>query len=84
MTFGREINLNGYHIYEVRDEVDFFHADKHQSLPQVDFNTLSIKVFYRVILSWLIGMIKHSQRAQSIKLVMALQYLTNQVSHKAF
>ena len=46
---------------EVRDEVDFLHADKHQSFLQVDFNTLSIKVFYKVILSLLMGMIKHSQ-----------------------
>ena len=30
---------------EVRDEVDFFHADKHQSFLQVDLNTFSIKVF---------------------------------------
>ena len=28
---------------EVRDEVDFLHADKHQSGLQVDFNTLSSK-----------------------------------------
>ena len=40
---------------EVRDEVDFLHADKHQSFLQVDFNTLSIKVFYKVILSLLMG-----------------------------
>ena len=46
---------------EVRDEVDFLHADKHQSFQQVDFNTLSIKVFYKVILSLLMGMIKQSQ-----------------------
>ena len=25
---------------EVKDEVDFLHADKHQSFRQVDFNTL--------------------------------------------
>ena len=36
---------------EVRDEVDFLHADKHQNLPQVDINTLSTKVFYKVILN---------------------------------
>ena len=62
---------------EVRDEVDFLHADKHQSFLQVDFNTLSIKVFYKVILSLLMGMIKHSQSTQSNKLAIALQYLTN-------
>ena len=29
---------------EVRDEVDFLHAEKSQSFLQVDFNILSIKV----------------------------------------
>ena len=42
---------------EVRDEVDFLHADKHQSFLQVDFNTLGIKVFYKVILSLFVVMI---------------------------
>ena len=28
---------------EVRDEFDFLHADSHQSVLQVDFNTLGIK-----------------------------------------
>ena len=41
---------------EVKDEVDFLHADKHQSFLQVDFNTLGIKVSYKVILSLLMGM----------------------------
>ena len=59
---------------EVRDEAEFLHADKHQNLAQVDFNTLSIKVFYKVILSLLMGIIKHSQRAQSNKLSIALQF----------
>ena len=45
---------------EVREEVDFLHVDKHQRSLQVDFNTLDIKVSYKVILSLLIGMIKHS------------------------
>ena len=53
---------------EGRDEVDFLHADKHQSLLQVDFNTLSIKVFCKFILSLLMGMIRHSQSTQSNKL----------------
>ena len=34
---------------EVRDKVDFLHADKHQNFLQVDFNTLGVKVFYKVI-----------------------------------
>ena len=35
---------------EVRDVVDFCYVDKHQSFLQVDFNTLSIKDVYKVIL----------------------------------
>ena len=33
---------------KVRDEVDFFDADKHQSFLTDDFNTLGIKVFCNV------------------------------------
>ena len=66
---------------EVRDEVDFLHANKHQNFPQVDFNTLNIKVFYKVILSLLMGIIKHSQSTQCNKLSIALHYLKNEVSH---
>ena len=69
---------------EVRDDVDFLHADKHQSFLQLNFNTLSIKVFYNVILSLLMVMIKHSQSTQSNKLSTVSQYLTNEVSYKAF
>ena len=29
---------------EVRDQVDFLYAEKHQSVLQVDFNTLGVKV----------------------------------------
>ena len=42
---------------EARDKVDFLHADKRQSFLQVDFNTLDIKDFYKVIPSLLMGMI---------------------------
>ena len=66
---------------EVRDEVDFLRADKHQNFPQVDFNTSSIKVFYKVILSLFMGMIKNSQSPQSNKLSIALQNLKNEFSH---
>ena len=44
---------------EVSDEVDFLHADKHESLLQV----------YCMIL---IGMIKHSQSSQNSKFAMSL------------
>ena len=39
---------------EVRQDVDFLHADKYQSFLQVDFNTLANKVFDKVILLSLI------------------------------
>ena len=42
---------------EVRDEIDFLHAD---SFLQVDFNTWGIKVSCKVILSLFMGMI-HDQ-----------------------
>ena len=58
---------------DVRNEVDLLHVDKHQSFLQVDFSTLGIKVSYKVILPFLMGMIKHSQSAQSNN----LQYLHN-------
>ena len=45
----------------------FLHVEKHQSFLQVDFNALGIKVSYKVIPSFLIGMIKHSQSTQSNK-----------------
>ena len=69
---------------EVKDEVDFLHADKDQSSLQVDFNPFNIKVFYKVILSLLMGITKHSQSIQSSNLAIALQYLKSEVSHKAF
>ena len=69
---------------EVRDEIDFLHTDKHQSFLQVDFNTLGIKVSYKVILSLLMGKIKHSQGTQSNKFTISLQYLKKEAGHKAF
>ena len=36
---------------ELRNENDFLHADKRQSFLQVDFNTLGIKVSYKLTLS---------------------------------
>ena len=48
-----KISLN-----QVRHEVDCFDADKHQSFLPVDFNTLYIKVFHKVI-----GMIMKTSRA---------------------
>ena len=45
---------------ELKEEVNFLHGDKHQSYLQVDFNTLVFKVYYKEILSLLMGMIKLS------------------------
>ena len=56
---------------EVRNEVEFLDADKNESFPQVDFNTLDIKVFYKVIVSLLMDMVKHFHSTQ----VTSLQYL---------
>ena len=64
---------------EVRKGVHFQLADEHQSFLQVDFNTLGIKDAYKVILSLLLGMIKHSQSTQSNKFAISLQYLKKEV-----
>ena len=42
-------------ISKKRDEVDFLHADKHESFVQVHFSTMGIKVSLKVILSLLMG-----------------------------
>ena len=60
---------------EVRDAVDFLQADKHQSFLQVDFNTLGIKISYKVILLLLMGMIKHSQSIYKKTLGMEFVFL---------
>ena len=61
-----------YNKKEVRNEVGFLLAYKHQSFLQVDFNILGIKVSYKVILLLLMSMIKHSQSTQT-----SLQYIYN-------
>ena len=64
---------------EVIDEVDLLHEDKHQGFLKVDFNTLSIKISYKVVLSLLMGMIKHSQSTQSNRIAISLQYLKKRI-----
>ena len=59
----------------------FLHADRHQSFLQIDLNTLGIKVPCKVMLSLLIGMIKHSQSTQSNKFAISLQYYKKEVSN---
>ena len=51
---------------EVRDEVDFLCADKHQSFLEVDFSTLGNKVSYKVVLSLLMGMIRQVTSLQCL------------------
>ena len=57
------------------------YVDKHQSFLQVDFNTLGIKVSYKVILSLPMGMIKPSQSTESNKFVISLQDLKKEVTN---
>ena len=57
-----------YLVKDVREmKIDFLHTYKYQNFLQVDSNALIIKVTLMVILSLLIGMIKHSQITQSNK-----------------
>ena len=51
---------------ELSDEVGFLHADKHESLLQIDSMILK-------------GMVKHSQSSQNSKFAMSLQYLKKEV-----
>ena len=62
---------------KVRNEVDLLDADKHQSFLQVYFNTLRIKVSYKVIPSLLMSVIMHFQSTQSNKFAISLEYLYN-------
>ena len=49
------------------------------SFLQVDFSTFGIEISYKVILSLLMGMIKHSQSTQSNKFAISLQYLEKEI-----
>ena len=51
---------------ELSDEVDFLHADKHESLLQIDSMIL-------------MGIVKHSQSSQNSKFAMSLQYLKKEL-----
>ena len=80
------LNVFTISLKEVRDEVDFLDSDKHPSFPQVGFNPLGIKVFYKAIgmimrnlKGMMIGTIKHSQSTQSNKFAISLQYLSKEV-----
>ena len=54
---------------EMSDEVDFLNADNHES-------------FNKLILWFLMGMVKHSQSFQNSKFAMILQYLKKEVSNE--
>ena len=69
---------------EVRNEVDFLQADKHQSWLEVEFNTSGIKVSYNVILLLLMGMIKHPQSTQSNKFLIFLRISKKELAIKLF
>ena len=73
-----EIQLAIANIFFSSKDADFLHVDEHQSFLQVDFNTLNIKFFYKVILPLSMGMMKQFHSTQSNN----LQYLYN-ISRKA-
>ena len=49
---------------------------------KVDFSTLDIKVSFKVILSLLMYLVKHSQSTQSNKFAISSQYPKNEVKDK--
>ena len=51
---------------EVSSQIDFLHAEKHESLLQIDTMTL-------------IAIVKHSQSSQNSKVAMYLQYINKEV-----
>ena len=67
---------------EFRDKIDFLHTDKHQSFLQVNFNTLGSNVSYKMILSLLMSMIKHSQSTQYSKFSISLEHLKNEIRNR--
>ena len=64
-----------YNISKTKSEMKliFLLADKHQSFLQVDFSIFGIKVYYKVILSLLMGITRYSQSAHSKKFAISLQ-----------
>ena len=58
-------------------------ADKHQSFLQADFNTWGINI-YKVILSLLMGVVKHSESTQSNKFAISLQHFKREVRDRTY
>ena len=64
-----QISYLQYLKKEFSDEVDFLHADKYESLLQID----------SMILMW---MVNHSQSSQNRKFAMSLKYLKKEVNYE--
>ena len=60
---------------EVRDEIDFLHANKHQNILQVDFKILDIQVYYKVVLSLLMGRIKFAVSLKYLKNKLGMEFI---------
>ena len=48
ITQSNKFAISLQYLKELSDEVDFLHADKHQNFLKVYFNTLGIKVSYKI------------------------------------
>ena len=72
MCLARHTQINKFAIFlqylkkELSNEVDFLHADKHESLLQIDSMIL-------------LEMVKHSQSSQNSKFAMPLQYRKKEI-----
>ena len=64
------ISLQCFKI-ELSDKFDFLHADKHESLLQIDSMIL-------------MGMVKHSQSSQNSEFAMSLQCLKKEVKDEVY
>ena len=60
---------------EVRDEVDFLHANKHQNILQVDLKILDIQVSCKVVLSLLMGRIKFAISLKYLKKKLGIEFI---------
>ena len=60
-----------YFKIQLSDKFDFLHADKHESLLQIDSMIL-------------MGMVKHSQSSQNSEIAMSLQCLKKEVKDEVY
>ena len=69
-----------YLLKQVRDEVVFFCMQINIQVPYTFVSTLWVyKVSYKLTVSFLMGMIKHSQSTQINKFAISLQYLKKEI-----